>query len=153
MKLYRFFSMLLMATIMCLGVVGCSDDDDNNTGGTINYSTLLPGHWENTNTSDDIYETLGINYKGAGTISFYNLVDQEYGVMAYGTYTLNSNKIVAVYNDVKVETENGSTTYMNFTNGKSKTVTYTIVSCDGKKLVLKDDSGRTLNYQKYADLK
>ncbi len=37
--------------------------------------------------------------------------------------------------------------------GKTKTVKSTIVSCDGKKLMLKDENGKTHTYEKYQEVK
>ena len=156
MKTLKFVSMLFIVSVLCCGFVSCSDDDsnDDNNPTEINYASVIPGHWENTGVADDITETLSINYKGTGTIAFYDLVDNDWGIMAYGTYTLSENKLIVSYTDVTVLDSNyKATTYHGFTDGMNKTINYTIQSCDGKKLVLKDDSGKTLNYEKYADLK
>lgn len=155
MKTLKFLSMLFIASALSFGFASCGDDDDDEpTPVETDYSSVIPGHWRNTGVSDDIEETLSINYKGAGTICFYDLVEADWGIMAFGTYTLSGNKLSASYTDVSVTDSNyKSTTYHGFTDGKSKTVTYTIQSCDGKKLVMKDDSGKTLNYEKYADVK
>ena len=111
---------------------------------------------ENIDVSDDYLVTLSINYKGEGTICFYDLIntDDQYGVMAYGLYTLVGNELTANYLDVDCKDANWEPfTYHGFSDGKSKTVVYTIQSCDGQKLVMKDESGKTLNYVKYGDVK
>ena len=67
---------------------------------------------------------------------------------------MSGSQITINYTDVEVLDENWNpTTYHGFTDGKSRTVKYTIVSCDGKKLVMKDESGKILNYEKYAEAK
>ncbi len=159
MKTVKFLSMLFIASALSFGFTSCDDDDDDEpTPVETDYSSVIPGHWANSDVNEDDYTvTLSINYKGAGTICFYDLIntdDDQYGVMAFGNYTLSGNKLTATYNDVQCKDANwNSYTYHGFSDGKSKTVVYTIQSCDGKKLVMKDDSGKTLNYEKYADVK
>lgn len=161
MKTTKLFSMLFIVTVLGLGFASCSDDDNDNNNSTpveTNYSNLIPGHWANTDVNEEDYTvTLSINYKGAGTICFYDLIntnDDQYGVMAFGSYILVGSKLTATYNDVQCKDAKWkSYTYHGFSDGKSKTVVYDIQSCDGKKLVMKDESGKTLNYEKYADVK
>ncbi len=123
-------------------------DDDVTT----DYSKYLPGQWEYYSELPDetlIWISLHFDYKGAGTIAFYDEVDQDWGISAYGTYTLKDNTISAYYDKVTVEDENyNHVTYHGFTHGKSKNVTYTILSCDGKKLSIKDNSGNMFNLEK-----
>lgn len=148
--------MLFIATALSFGFASCGDDDDDDepTPVEVNYASVIPGHWENTGLAGNLSETIGINYKGTGTIALEDLVENDWGVMAFGTYTLNGDKLTASYTDVTVYDSNyNAGTYHGFTDGKSKTVTYTIQSCDGKKLVLKDESGKTQTYEKYADVK
>lgn len=116
------------------------------------YSKYLPGQWEyNSEMSDGtpIWVSFHFDKNGAGTIAFYDEVDQDWGTTAYGTYTIKDNTITANYSNVTVEDENyNHTTYHGFTHGKAKKVTYTILSCDAKTLNMKDDSGRTFNLGK-----
>lgn len=148
MKALNYLFTFFFALSLCIGFTSCSDDDEQNVTET-NYSDLLPGHWANTNVSGDITQTLSINYHGPGTIAFYDLVDNDWGIMAFGSYTLSGNTLVATYDDVDVtDSDYKPTTYHGFTNGKSKTIQYTIVSCDGKKFVFKDESGITMTYVK-----
>ena len=163
MKTLKLISMLLITSVMCFAFTSCSDDDDEPTKSGENkentdYSKLIPGFWENVDVDQDYYPvTLTINYKGAGTISFYDLVnteDGQSGVMAFGTQSVSGNKVTAIFNEVSVKDENwNSITYHGFKDKTPKTVVYTIQSCDGKKLVIKDDSGKTYNYKKYKDVK
>ena len=165
MKTLKFIAMLFIVSALSFGFASCGDDkDDEPTIVTpqapveTDYSSLIPGHWANKDVDEEYYTvTLSINYKGAGTIGFYDLIndgDDQYGVMAFGSYTLVGSKLTATYNDVTcMDSHWESFTYHGFSDGKSKTVVYTIQSCDGKKLVLKDESGKTLNYEKYADIK
>ena len=155
MKKLKFLTMLFVASALCFGFTSCGDDD-NDSPSVTDYSKVIPGHWENIDVSDDYLVTLSINYKGEGTICFYDLIntDDQYGVMAYGLYTLVGNELTANYLDVDCKDANWEPfTYHGFSDGKSKTVVYTIQSCDGQKLVMKDESGKTLNYGKYGDVK
>ena len=148
--------MLLFAVALSFGFASCDDDNDDDEPAPVevNYASLIPGHWANTGLASNLSETISFNYKGAGTICFYDLVENDWGATAFGTYTLNGNKITASYNQVTVYDSNyKSGTYHGFTDGKSKTVTYTIQSCDGKELVLKDESGKMQTYKKYAEVK
>lgn len=158
MKTIKLLSMLFIASALCLGFACCGDDDDDNKLKEeieqTDYSKLIPGHWQNIASTSSISETLSINYNGVGTICLYDLVDNDWGVTARGTYTLNGSNLTATYTNVSViDSDYEPTTYHGFTDGKSKTVKYTIESCDGKKMVLKDESGKTLTYEKYADVK
>lgn len=157
MKRLRFMQTLLIASVLCLGFSSCGDDDETVTTVDTDFSKLIRGHWANTDVDEDYYYvSLSIDYKGSGTISFYDLIndDDQYGVMAFGTYTLNGNKLTAIYNDVDCKDANyKSFTYHGFSDGKSRTIVYTIQSCDGNKLVLTDESGKNANYEKYADVK
>ena len=153
MKTLKMLSMLFFAAIFSLGFISCGDDDDNKNiqepVTTTDFSKVIPGHWANTASS----ETIGINYNGTGTIALQDLVDNYWGVSAYGTYSLNGSQLTANYTRVEVIDANWEpTTYHGFTDSKSKTVVYTIVSCDGKKLVMKNESGQTLNYEKYKEV-
>lgn len=110
-------------------------------------SRVIPGHWRNVASG----ETIGINYNGSGTIALQDLVDNDWGVTAYGTYTLSGSLLTANYTRVEVLDVNWNpTTYHGFTDGRSKVVKYTIVSCDGSKLVMKNESGVISTYNKYA---
>ena len=126
-----------------------NDSDDSST----NYSKYLPGQWEYYSELTDgtpIWVSLHFDYKGDGTIAFYDEVDQDWGTTAYGTYTVKSNTITANYDRVTVEDENyNHSSYHGFTHGKAKKVIYTIISCNSKTLNIKDDSGRTYNLEKY----
>ena len=151
----KLIKLSLLFCVMCFGITACEsnvDNGNNNNKETIDYSSLISGHWANQDVEWPITETIGINYKGAGTIACHDLIYQEYGAMANGTYELNNNTIVATYNDVSVDLEDGGNSYHGFTDGKTCTVTYTIVSCDGEKMEL-SVNGKTSSYEKYADAK
>ena len=151
MKKIKLLSMLFVALTFVSGFVSCDSDPDSVE---LDYTKVIPGHWANTASADDVLETLSINYKGAGTIAYCDLVDQDWGVMAYGTYILSGGMLTATYTDVTVYDSNYEhSTYHGFTHGKTKTVKSTIVSCDGKKLMLKDENGKTHTYEKYQEVK
>lgn len=163
MKTKTLLSTLFFVSAFCFGLTSCSKDDDNvqppivnnentnKTGETENtdFSKVLPAHWANTASP----ETIGFFHDGS--VVLQDLVDNNWGVSsAKGTYTLSGNLLTANFTRVEVLDVNWNpTTYHGFTDGKSRTVKYTIVSCDGKKLVMKDENGKTLNYEKYADAK
>ena len=155
MKTLKKLSMLFLMSALCLGFVNCSDKNDNDPidperQPEVDYSKTIPGHWANTVSA----ETIGINYNGVGTIALQYMADNDWSVSAYGTYTLSGSILTANYTRVEVLDANWNpTTFYGFTDGKSRTVKYTIVSCDGKKLAIKDESGKTLNYEKYAEVK
>lgn len=141
---------LFIASLLGLGMTGCSKDDDNSA--TTDYAALIRGHWSAV-ISDTELETISIDSQGSGSIVFYDLIHNDWGIMARGTYTLSGNTISATYSRVQVSDENyNSTTWHGFTDGKTMTVEYTIVSCDGKKLVLKKDNGETRDFEKYKDI-
>uniref|UniRef100_UPI004026FC23 hypothetical protein n=1 Tax=Candidatus Cryptobacteroides bacterium TaxID=3085639 RepID=UPI004026FC23 len=150
MKKLILFLFIASELVLGLGMAGCSKDDDNSA--KTDYADLIRGHWSSV-ISDSEKETISIDSQGAGSILFYDLIHNDWGIMARGTYTLNGNTISATYDRVQVNDENyNSTTWHGFTNGKAQTVEYTIVSCDGKKLVLKKDNGETRDFEKYKDI-
>ena len=155
MKTLKLLSMLFVASALCF--TSCSkNDDDEYTSDVTNYSSIIPGLWINTvgNTEDNIV-SLHINHNGVGTIFFYDMIntdDGQYGVMASGNYSLNGSKLTATYDDVQFQGKVSnwkSDTYHGFSNGKTKTVVYTIQSYDGNKLVMNDNSGNTFVFEKY----
>ena len=145
--LLNLLTVLIIANVS-VAVVSCGDAD-----GEIDYAVLIPGHWFDVDASEDAYVTMSIDYKGAGTIYYNDLVYADWGVSASGTYTLRGNELTAIYTDVIVEDENYEpTTYHGFTDGKSRNVVYVIEFCDGDTLVMKDNDGNTINYEKYKDV-
>ncbi len=141
---------LFIASLLGLGMTGCSKDDDNSA--TADYSALIRGHWAAV-ISDAELETFAIDAHSAGTIIFYDTMYNDWGIHAFGSYTLSGNTISATYDRVSVYDENyNSTTWHGFTHGEATAVKYTIVSCDGKKLVLKKENGETRDFEKYKDI-
>lgn len=148
-------NLLTMILLTNVGLVSVSCGNDNNelSPDGVDYALLIPGHWADTNASEDDWVTMSIDSKGKGSIYYNDLRYADWGVAASGAYILDGNKLTAKYTNVRVEDENyNPTTYHGFTDGKSKTVVYTILSCDGYNLVLKDDSGKTAYYEKYKDI-
>lgn len=147
--------MLFLGMALSFTIVSCGDDENDSAPvAATDFSKVIPGHWANMASNETTSETIGINYDGANTIALQDLVDNSWGVSAYGTYTLSGSKLTANFTRVEVlDSDWNPSTYHGFTDSKSKTVTYTIISCDGKKLVMKDESGKTLNYEKYAEVK
>lgn len=163
MKTFKNLSILLIVSALCFSLVSCGDDDNdaskssNSAPIEVDYSTIILGHWANISLSSNLEQLLSFGAKSNNSISLEDLVndgDSQWGVLASGTFTLTGNVIKANYNDVTVFDSNYNPgTYHGFTDGKLRSVTYTIQSCDGKKLVIKDDGGSISTYEKYADLK
>lgn len=170
MKTLKLFSMLFIASALSLGFVSCGSDDDENptpvtptptedddpTPSTKDYSSLIVGNWmELTDISSSKQAEVLLGFGDDGVAGFQDLMNEDninYGIVASGTYTLSGNTITAYYNDVFVSKKDWSLgTYHGFTHGENKTVKYTIVSCDGKKMTVTDDSGNTFNMTKYID--
>ncbi len=143
---------IMMMAVAGLAFTSCSEDDDEEATENVDYSTVISGSWY-VDIDDEESCELIIDFKGQGNIYFTDLINQDEGVTAKGTYTLSGNQIFAIYNDVSVYTERGSSTFNGFTDGKKKTMTYTIVSCNDRKMVLKTSDGNTLNFEKTQDSK
>ena len=153
----RKFNVALWLLTICAIMASCDKIDDNggnnnnNNEEVVDFSSVLPGHWSNNDVEWPITQTIGIDYKGKGTIATQDLIQQEFGVAAYGTYKLDADKIVATYSDVSVNMEDDSKSYHGFTDGQTITITYSIVSCNGEEMKL-SVRGETCTYTKYADI-
>lgn len=136
-----------MVMVAGLAFASCSDDDDEKTTGNVDYSAVISGSWW-TEIDDEESCELIIDFRGQGNIYFTDLINQDEGVTAKGTYTLSGNLIFATYSNVSVYTESGSSTFNGFTDGKKKTMTYTIISCNDGIMVLQTSDGKTLKFEK-----
>lgn len=116
------------------------------------YSDLLSGHWSyDDGTLREIF-SFGSKDEGSIVYEYSNYPgSNEYEIIASGTYVVTGNILTARYTNVRVYTSYGSESYNGFTEGQNKTVSYTLVSCDGSYLILKE-GGRTLTVEKYRDL-
>ena len=126
--------------------------ESENQGQADVFSHLLQGHW----SYDDgtLRETFSFGSKGEGSIVYeYSNYpgNNEYEIIASGTYVVTGYILTAKYTNVRVYTSYGSESYNGFTEGQNKTVSYTLVSCDGSRLVLKEGD-RTLTVEKFGDL-
>ena len=75
------------------------------------------------------------------------------GLDAKGTYSLSGSTLTVKYTDVSIfeyvdDDVVDASSLGDFRNGKSITLTYTIETCDGKALVLKDKDGKTRTLRK-----
>ncbi len=154
MKTLKVMPLLFFATALCLSIVCCKDKkEDIIIDPPVSLSEKLSGHWSNKASDNNVSVIISINYNGPGTIALQDLVDDYWGVSAYGTYTLTDSKLTANYTKVEVlDADWNPTTYHGFTDGQNKTVTYFIKSCDEKKLVIQDESGKTIEYEKDGDV-
>lgn len=141
---------VMMAAIMSVGFVSCSSDDDDGSSTIEDYSKFISGTWHADIDDAESCELI-IDFQGKGGIFFSDLINQDEGVTAKGSYILKDNKITAVYNNVSVYTESGTKTFNGFTDGVTKMETYTITSCNRSKMVLKDSNGTMLTYKKEGE--
>lgn len=155
-KFFNYAFLLLIIVAVSTSITSCGDDDDNPSTEEptdVDYSSIVLGFWANTVDDDDLTgETL--SFTSDGRISYqysYYPNDEEYEITAAGTYTISGTVVTANYTSVYVYTSTGAKSYNGFTKGTSKTATYTIVSCDGKNLVIKNGS-KTLTFEKYKEL-
>lgn len=155
-KVFNYALLLLMMVVVSTSLTSCGDDEEEaqtEEPTDANYSSLLPGFWGNTDEDEDLTgETFAFDSEGNISYQYeYYPNDDEYEIIASGTYTVNGTVLTAKYTTVYVYTSTGAKTYNGFTKGTSRTVTYTIISCDGKTLVIKNGS-KTLTFEKYKDL-
>lgn len=125
-----------------------TEDED---GGKDDIIDLLSGNWWNMATVAD-YEILTFR-TGEKSImyqyAYYPDDETDYEIIAEGTFSIsNGTDVVANYTDVSVFRTDGLKTYKGFTDDKAVTMRYSIQSCDGKMLVLKDSNGNTLVFEK-----
>ncbi len=124
------------------------------------YPTLIVGHWTDSPTSSvSSWDTqdFQFDYLGKkGDVYFMWSVKNsstDSGLDARGTYTINGSTLTVKYSYVSIfkyvdgEMVDASS-LGDFRSGKSITLTYTIESCDGKTLVLKDKDGKTRTLRK-----
>lgn len=131
-------SLLLLESVVLCCLVSC--DKSGTSNNSTDYSKVIVGHWFNTGTADNNLVELSLGAKNPNSASYYDLIDQDWGVMAFGTFELNGNKLTIVFDDVQVTDENRKKTSRNgFTDSVSRTVSYTILGCDGKNLYMVDD--------------
>lgn len=151
MKALKLTLLFIFTTLLSFGVCSCSNDDNESDDDT-SSSVKLSGNWLNSLSSDDEQELFAFDTKNAGSIVYqYSNYpgDDEYEITASGTYTVSGTTITAFYSDVRVYLSNGGSSYKGFTNKKSVTKTYTIVSTSSSNIVLRDNSGVTLRMEKY----
>jgi len=139
MNFFKKSLLLLLGSALVFICVSCNKTDSN-ANANVDYSKAIIGHWTKDATDDNNLVELSIGAKNDNSASYYDLIDQDWGVMAFGTFVLNGNKLNLTFNDVSVTDENYNPSSRNgFTNKKDRTINYTIVSCDEKKLVMQDD--------------
>ncbi len=141
--LKTLLAILLMAVIS-VSLTACGDDKNDEPD--TDYSSLVKGVWWTnaelfTDDEDEPWIVEEINFASSGKVTYMYTVDNIWGVIAEGNYSIDGNKITASYTSVSVYDKYGNSgTVVGFTDKKQKTVTYTIVSCNGQKLVIKDES-------------
>ena len=146
----KFVSMIWIA-ILCVCITSCNDDEKEEP--SVDYPSLLKGHWMHVYGESE-YETL--SFTGSNSILYEYLYTDEkesggYGVYASGTYTIDGNILTAFYDYVDLM---DATSLRGFYKGQSKTVQYTIESIRGDKMILIDNSTWSyLSFEKYAEAK
>ena len=157
----KFLTFIFIASALSFGFISCSNDDDDNSPKNnekqivdeSDYSKVIAGFWENEKNE---YETISFDSKTKMVGYEMMSEDEVYTVGANGTYTLTKDKITINYTEVDVYEPDGlgvkPSSYQGFSHGKSKTVVYTILSCESKKLSLKDESGKTITFKKYKEM-
>lgn len=145
----------LMALPLGFGSCSDDDDDDNNTGGGTGGGETteinLAGHWYLDTNDDDLSASLSFDQGGNGKIVYeysYYPGDDEFEIIASGTYTASQSSITANYSDVNVYTSTGSESYRGFRDGQAVRMAYTIVSNNGNVLTLRDNTGSTVRFEK-----
>lgn len=158
MKNASCFFLSAAALISMLCVYSCNKDDSS--AGTDSpqkdYSQLILGHWWNIDidTPHNVTKTLAVGSRSANSLVYYDVVDNDWGVTARGTFQLNGSALKAIYDNVSVNDEHYESSSRNgFVDGEAKIINYTINSCDGKKLVMTDDENNKTTWEKYAELK
>lgn len=148
MNFFKKSILLLLGSAVVFTCISCNKTDSN-ADANVDYSKLIIGHWFKEATNDNNLVELSIGAKGSNSASYYDLIDQDWGVMAFGTFELNGNKLKLMFNDVSVTDEDHDPSSRNgFTNKKSKTVNYTILSCDGETLVMLDEANNRSSWKK-----
>lgn len=123
-------------------------------GGSINYDEKILGGWScelSLNGNNFVYVTYYFNRNQPGKLNYQYGINNEYGIIADGTYSISGTTITATYNSVNVHDINWNPTTINgFTDGQSITVTYTIQSCTDNVLVMIESvEGKTLTLERY----
>lgn len=123
-------------------------------GGSTNYDEKILGGWScdlNLSGNNFVYITYYFDRNQPGKLDYQYSINNEYGIHAKGTYTVSGTTITATYNNVSVHDVNWNPTTINgFTDGQSKTVTYTIQSCTDNMLVMIESiEGKTLTLERY----
>lgn len=87
MKTFRFFSMVLMAVLLSVGLAACSSDDDDDNG----YSTAIVGTWSQQNASGYSME---LTFNSDGTCSELTKLESTTAKMRYdGNYKVKGDKL------------------------------------------------------------
>ncbi|TGX98520.1 hypothetical protein [Bacteroides muris (ex Afrizal et al. 2022)] len=88
MKTLRFIGMALIAVIMCVNFVACSDDDDEETNATIE------GTWKYTSSFDEDMRSGSFTFKSNGGLIWYHGEESSSNC----SYTLNGSNLKIILN-------------------------------------------------------
>lgn len=156
MKILKFLSLFLVASLVSLSLASCSDDDDDKKDDSSgdDYSSLVIGQWmyQSPGYGDD--ETVILNLSDNNEIyhvyTYYPDNGDEYEIIARGEFAFTSDdEFEAVYDDVSVYILGGGNSYRGFTEGRTRRMTYKIESCDGATFVVTDSDGNTYRLERY----
>ena len=98
MKSFRLIGMALVAMVLSFGLSSCSDDDEEDA--YKDYPQLIVGKWFNFSPDASMF----LNYQADGTKNVVGWDNDHGWIEMNGTYNLEGNQLVELYNDA-----NGST--------------------------------------------
>lgn len=159
MNAKRVLLCLSIAMVCCGTFTSCGNDGDGENvpegGQAIQADCVkyLPGWWGTDECEGN--ELISFDTQARGSV--YRSIDEpvgddEYELSASGSYTVNGNSLCVKYTDVSVYRPDGGKSYRGFTDGESRTVTYTIKSISNYTMTIVDELGKTLIYEKYKEL-
>lgn len=152
--------LLFYIIALCTVLSSCNDDKNDgrneNPGKNENEEMVvteeqLQGHWSNPAYEGTMY-TENFSFQTDSKIVYEGLEDTEddqYSVIARGTYSIQNNVLTCVYTTVSVYSPDD--TFWDFANGKNLTKTYTIESFKDSEMTL-TENGKTFKIVKYKDL-
>ena len=132
MKTLRLISMAVLAVIMCVNFIACSNDDENDV-----TASAIEGTWSYDASSDEDLRLEKFTFNKDGSL-IWEKMDNE--ITHNNTYKLNEDKLQIILND--------NDDYLDGTiniSGNQATYKYTWHDCGGK---WDDDTGYMMTLTK-----